>query len=211
MSWPSRASCRRIPRTSMASSLSTGVTPASAGAAGVLACGTCCWSFMLGPLSVLEGGDNRAMVAQAVRGQAAQEGARSPPWPRLLGPPTISAMPEPRRNCASTSGRSTVADAAQGAKPGRRRARKEAASTAERWCASENAALRAELERLPARYEGAVEPPPRTKKRLPEPEPEQFALVGPGEREPNRSGPPDEALDSLPGCCAGGSKSANQR
>jgi len=62
---------------------------------------------------------------------------------------------------------------------------------------SENAALRAELERLRARYEGAVEPPPRTKKPIPEPEPEQFALVGPGEREPNRSGPSDEALDSV--------------
>jgi hypothetical protein len=62
---------------------------------------------------------------------------------------------------------------------------------------SENAALRAQLERLRARYEGAVEPPPRTKKPIPEPEPEQFALVGPGEREPNRSGPSDEALDSV--------------
>ena len=57
--------------------------------------------------------------------------------------------------------------------------------------------MRAELERLRARYEGAVEPPPRTKKPIPEPEPEQFALVGPGEREPNRSGPSDEALDSV--------------
>ena len=37
----------------------------------------------------------------------------------------------------------------------------------------------------------------RTKKPIPEPEPEQFALVGPGEREPNRSGPSDEALDSV--------------
>jgi hypothetical protein len=37
MIWPSRASCQRIPRTPRASSLSTGVSPASAGAAGVLA------------------------------------------------------------------------------------------------------------------------------------------------------------------------------
>jgi hypothetical protein len=62
---------------------------------------------------------------------------------------------------------------------------------------SENAALRAELERLRTRYQGAVEPPPRTKKPTPEPEPEQFTLAGPSEREPNRSGPPDEALDSV--------------
>ena len=36
MSWPSRASCMRIPRTPRASSFSTGVFPAPAGAAGVL-------------------------------------------------------------------------------------------------------------------------------------------------------------------------------
>jgi hypothetical protein len=75
---------------------------------------------------------------------------------------------------------------------------------------SENAALRAELERLRARYEGAVEPPPRTKMPIPEPEPEQFALVGPGEREPNRSGLSDEALDSVGRLLCRMSKSANR-
>ena len=121
MIWPSRASCRRIPRTPRASSFSTAVSPASAGAAGFLPEGPALGLSCSG-LSVLKGGDNRAMVAQAVRGQAAQEGTRSPPWPRLLGPPTISAMPEPGRNCASSSWRSTVVDSAQGAKAGRRRA-----------------------------------------------------------------------------------------
>ena len=58
MIWPSRASCQRIPRTPRASSFSTAVSPASAGAAGVPARWTCASSFMLG-LSVLEGGDNR--------------------------------------------------------------------------------------------------------------------------------------------------------
>jgi hypothetical protein len=47
MIWPSRASWRRIPRTSRASSFSTGLSAASAGAAGVLAGGTCSSLFML--------------------------------------------------------------------------------------------------------------------------------------------------------------------
>jgi hypothetical protein len=62
---------------------------------------------------------------------------------------------------------------------------------------AENEALRAEVERLRARYERPVPPPVRKTKARPEPEPEQFALVGPGEPKHDRPGPSDEALDSV--------------
>jgi hypothetical protein len=58
---------------------------------------------------------------------------------------------------------------------------------------AENEALRADVERLRARYERPVQPPVRKTKVRPEPEPEQFALVGPGDRERDRPGPSDEA------------------
>jgi hypothetical protein len=75
---------------------------------------------------------------------------------------------------------------------------------------SENAASRAELERLRARYEGAVEPPPRTKKPIPEPEPEQFALVGSGDGSLIAAAHQMRRWTRLAGCCAGCSKSANR-
>jgi hypothetical protein len=62
---------------------------------------------------------------------------------------------------------------------------------------AENAALRAELDRIRAQYESSVKPPVRKKKAPPAPEPEQFALVGPGQREHDKAGPSDEALDSV--------------
>jgi hypothetical protein len=109
-------------------------------------------------------------------------------------------MPEPRRNRADSSGRLTAAESTrEGAKPSRRSPRKAAEGAIQERLRAENAALRAELERLRARYEGPVEPPPRTKKAPPEPEPEQFALVGPGKREPDHGGPSDQALDSVGG------------
>jgi hypothetical protein len=84
-----------------------------------------------------------------------------------------------------------------GVKPGRRSAAKGVDSSAEERLRAENAALRAELERLRTRYEGPVEPPPQTKEAPPEPELEQFALVGPDKREREHRGPSDEALDSV--------------
>jgi hypothetical protein len=81
-------------------------------------------------------------------------------------------------------------------KPGPGGTCKAADSPAEEQLRAENAALRAELERLRTRYEGPVEPPSRTKK-PPQPELEEFALVGRGEREPDHHGPSDEALDSV--------------
>jgi hypothetical protein len=83
----------------------------------------------------------------------------------------------------------------KGAKPSRRVARK--AAEGEEQLRAENAALRAELDRLRARSERPLEPAARKKKAPPEPEPEQFALVGPGKREPDHRGPSDEALDSV--------------
>jgi hypothetical protein len=61
---------------------------------------------------------------------------------------------------------------------------------------AENAALRAELERMRARYEAPSDPPPREKVKSSE-EPERFALVGPGPRKPAGAGPTEEAWDSL--------------
>jgi hypothetical protein len=62
---------------------------------------------------------------------------------------------------------------------------------------NENAALRAEVERLRARYEEPIKPPARRRKSTPEPEPEELALVGPGDRVSDRLGPSDEAADSV--------------
>ena len=81
------------------------------------------------------------------------------------------------------------------AKPPRRDAGKASQDAWEKQLQAENAALRAELDRLRARYEGPWEPPPIKKESSPEPEPEQFALVGPGKRV--HRGPSDEALDSV--------------
>jgi hypothetical protein len=76
-------------------------------------------------------------------------------------------------------------------------ASKTSRSAAEEQLRAENAALRSELDRLRALYEGPQEPPPRKKNAPPEPEPDQFALVGAGKREPDHRGPSDEALDSV--------------
>jgi hypothetical protein len=108
-------------------------------------------------------------------------------------------MPAPTRKPASSSAPSTAADPKRRggkgpghpAEPGTGRSRNE-----ERLHA-ENEALRAEVERLRARYERPVQPPVRKTKVRPEPEPEQFALVGPGDRERDHPGPSDEALDSV--------------
>jgi hypothetical protein len=63
---------------------------------------------------------------------------------------------------------------------------------------AENAALRAELDRLRERYVTPSQPRARTKKAAAaRPEPEQFALVGSSERKPDEHGPPDETLDSV--------------
>jgi hypothetical protein len=62
---------------------------------------------------------------------------------------------------------------------------------------AENGALRAELERLRARYETPIESPARKTKEPAEPEPEQFALVGPGDTTRDDRGLSDEALDSV--------------
>jgi hypothetical protein len=61
---------------------------------------------------------------------------------------------------------------------------------------AENAALRAEVERLRRRYE---EPPelPAKPKRAKQREPEQFALVGPGARTEGEQGLTDETWDDL--------------
>lgn len=80
-------------------------------------------------------------------------------------------------------------------RPGERQAANE--SPAEKRLRTENAALRAELDRLRAQYESPVEPPARKKEAPPAPEPEQFALVGPGQREHDKAGLSDEALDSV--------------
>jgi len=61
----------------------------------------------------------------------------------------------------------------------------------------ENVALRAEVERLRTRYEGPVTLSAPAKHAAPEPEPEQLALVGAGERARDREPPSDEALDSV--------------
>jgi hypothetical protein len=61
----------------------------------------------------------------------------------------------------------------------------------------ENLALRAEVERLRTRYEGPVTLSAPAKDAAPEPEPEQLALVGAGERARDRGAPSDEALDSV--------------
>jgi hypothetical protein len=62
---------------------------------------------------------------------------------------------------------------------------------------AENAALRAELERMHIRYEAPVDPPDRSKETAAANGPEQFALVGPalGRLEDGRL--PDEASDRL--------------
>jgi hypothetical protein len=73
----------------------------------------------------------------------------------------------------------------------------ETGSPAERRLRAENAALRAEVERLRARSEQPLQPLVRKRRPRAEPEPEQFALVGPGERKRDRSGLSDEALDSV--------------
>lgn len=70
-------------------------------------------------------------------------------------------------------------------------------STPEGRLRAENAALRAELERMRARYEAPIEPPVQKKKAASAKEPERFVLVGPGPRKPEEHGPPDEAWDAL--------------
>jgi hypothetical protein len=63
---------------------------------------------------------------------------------------------------------------------------------------AENAALRAELERMRARYEAPpVEAPVRQEKAVRAKEPQQFALVGPGPQGPRENGPSDEAWNSI--------------
>jgi hypothetical protein len=64
---------------------------------------------------------------------------------------------------------------------------------------AENAALRAELERMRAQYERPVETPVRKKKAQAAKEPERFALVGPGLPKQEHGGPPEETWDSLGG------------
>ena len=110
--------------------------------------------------------------------------------------PTISAMPGPKRSRAGSSALSTAADLGhRQTKPARTDERTTTDDARVEQLRDENAALRTELERLRARYEGPIEPPAETKTVAREPEPEPFGLVGPGERE--RHVPSDEALDSV--------------
>jgi hypothetical protein len=69
-------------------------------------------------------------------------------------------------------------------------------STAAERLRAENAALRAEVERMRRKYE---EPPelPAKPKRTKQKEPEQFALVGPGKRTEGEQGFSDEVWDDL--------------
>lgn len=61
---------------------------------------------------------------------------------------------------------------------------------------AENATLSAELERIRARDEAPIEPPASTKAATAK-EPERFALVGPGPKQSQEAGPPDETWDAL--------------
>jgi hypothetical protein len=104
-------------------------------------------------------------------------------------------MPASTRKPASSSARSTAADPKRrgGRGPGHPAEPGTGRSRNEEQLPAENEALRADVERLRARYERPVQPPVRKTKVRPEPEPEQFALVGPGDRERDRPGPSDEA------------------
>jgi hypothetical protein len=104
-------------------------------------------------------------------------------------------MPASTRKPASSSARSTAADPKRrgGRGPGHPAEPGTGRSRNEEQLPAENEALRADVERLRARYERPVQPPVRETKVRPEPEPEQFALVGPGDRERDRPGPSDEA------------------